>query len=74
MHVHTIPVPDGMTPEEAFAEIRIFGELAEGRVVKEDGTGGCWAVIQCEASDDDCLGDDGWLTIVRRLLQHRRRR
>jgi hypothetical protein len=29
--VHVIPVPRGMTPEEAFAEIETFGELVEYR-------------------------------------------
>jgi hypothetical protein len=29
--LHVIPVPRGMTPEEAHAEIRAFGELVEYR-------------------------------------------
>lgn len=45
MSVHVIPVPYGMTPDEAFEEIRIFGHLMEGREVAEDGEGGCWAVF-----------------------------
>lgn len=46
--VHIIPVPDGMTPEQAFAEIRVFGNLAEGRTVTEDGQGGYWAVVEAD--------------------------
>lgn len=57
-HVHVIPVPDGMDPLDAFEEIRIFGELAEGRVVQEDGTGGCWATIECQVSAEECIPGD----------------
>lgn len=45
MAIHVIPVPDGMTPDEALAEIQVFGQLAEGRSVTNDGEGGCWAVV-----------------------------
>lgn len=42
------PVPVGMSPEDAWAEIEVFGMLAEGRIVTEDGEGGCWAVMEFE--------------------------
>lgn len=42
------PVPDGMSPEEAWAEIEVFGMLAEGRIVTPDGTGGSWACWELE--------------------------
>lgn len=45
--VHVIPVPDGYTPEQAWAEIEVFGHLW-GRAVSEDGDGGCWAVIEVD--------------------------
>ena len=53
-HLHTIPVPDGMDPMEAFTEIRIFGQLAEGKEVGEDGSGGSWAVVECPGPAADC--------------------
>lgn len=31
MELHVIPVPHGMTPEEAFAEIETMGQLVEHR-------------------------------------------
>lgn len=48
--VYVIPVPDGMTPDEAWHEIRLFGMLLDGKQVTEDGVGGKWAVIE---EDDD---------------------
>lgn len=44
MPVHIIPVPDGYTPEAAWAEIQVFGHLW-GDTVTEDGQGGHWAAI-----------------------------
>lgn len=49
MSVHVFPVPDGMTPEEAWAEISVFGHLyPEGREVSEEGDGGMWTVMEVE--------------------------
>lgn len=53
MAIYVIPVPDGMTPDEALAEIRLFGRLQEGRTVDEGGTGGHWVVI--EADDGEAI-------------------
>lgn len=50
--VHVFPVPDGMTPEQAWAEIEVFGKLAEGRSVGENGEGGSWAVLVLEDDDE----------------------
>lgn len=43
--LHVIPVPEGMTPEEAWAEI-----VTMGRLVEPDG--GCsWAQIECDGQE-----------------------
>lgn len=44
-HVHTIPVPHGMTPEQAWAEILVMGRLVDA--VRIDS----YANIRC---DGDC--------------------
>lgn len=49
-HLHVIPVPDGMTAEQAFEEIIVMGQLVD-RVVSEDGEGGQWVTVSCEG---DC--------------------
>ena len=51
VEVHVIPIPGGMRVEDAWAEIRVLGELAEGRTVSEDGFGGVWAVIEVESEE-----------------------
>lgn len=48
MSVHVIPVPTGMTVDEAWHEIRLFGMLLDGKRVEEDGTGGRWAVVSID--------------------------
>jgi hypothetical protein len=50
--IYVIPVPDGMTPDEALDEIKVFGHLAEGREVSELGEGGTWATIEETVEDD----------------------
>lgn len=53
---HVIPVPPGMTPEEAWAEICTLGHLADPPETDED----CeWAVIKCAGGADcECLGGE----------------
>lgn len=48
MHVHTIPVPLGMTPEEAWAEITTLGKLVNPPQA-EDECG--WSVIDCDGEE-----------------------
>lgn len=48
MAVHVIPVPAGMTPEEAWAEIQVMDRLVEP--VPEAGL--TWAVIEVDDGDD----------------------
>lgn len=54
MSVHVIPVPDGMTVDEAWQQIRLFGKLLEGRGVGPNGEGGQWAVVDCGVDDCAC--------------------
>lgn len=43
MSVHVIPVPEGMTPDDAWAEIAIMGALVEPVIAPV-----CWAVIEVD--------------------------
>lgn len=47
-HVHTIPVPLGATPEDAWAEITTLGKLA---YPPENETECTWAVIECDGEE-----------------------
>lgn len=47
-HVHVIPIPMGMTVEEAWAEICLLGELVDAPPI------GQWATIECEGGE--CRG------------------
>lgn len=50
-YLHTIPVPEGMTPREAWDEINTVGQLV-CQTVEEDGTGGSWAVVEVTEKGD----------------------
>lgn len=51
-HVHVFPVPPGMTPDEAWAEICAMGRLVEPAA--ESVTG--WSTISCDGVE--CQGID----------------
>lgn len=44
--LHVIPVPEGMTPLEAFAEIQTMGELVEFDPHDPRFTSCTWAVVE----------------------------
>lgn len=58
--VHVIPVPGGMTPEDAFAEIDTYGQLLEYRWWKPRFHWPLrkWAVVTVE--DDEPTPWEGW--------------
>lgn len=46
--LHVIPVPQGMTPEEAWAEIDTFGQLIEYDPSDQRFTNCQWAAIEAD--------------------------
>ncbi len=51
-HLHTIPVPRGMTPNEAWAELCIMGEYISPDPYST------WANIECDGDECTSIKDD----------------
>ena len=49
MSVHVIPVPRGMSPDDAWAEIQVFGRIVEHRWWHRFTRRCRWAVVEVSA-------------------------